>query len=220
MEPVVTDRIIDLFERLPLPEVSSDNAESFSALTLPDQLRHRIGKDCTGNACLLVEGISGKSPPSIQLKHLEVRHGIPCRVERLKEIEDEFEETGTFTIIRCIASERILQRHFVQLCETVSRLIGPAPTYNKISESILAMANLFEALGNPGIRNAQGLWSELLLIEQSVDGAYVAQCWHLDAGNLFDFTDGKDRIEVKSTSSQRRIHTFKLEQLYPPHTPH
>lgn len=31
----------------------------------------------------------------------------------------------------------------------------------------------------------------------------------------FDFNDGKDKLEVKSTSTARRIHKFSLEQLNP-----
>ena len=39
--------------------------------------------------------------------------------------------------------------------------------------------------------------------------------WHTSPNDKFDFNDGKDKIEVKSTKTVRRVHKFSLEQLHP-----
>lgn len=44
---------------------------------------------------------------------------------------------------------------------------------------------------------------------------YLIQAWHNSVVDKFDFNDGIDKIEVKSTSKTKRIHHFSIEQLNP-----
>jgi len=39
--------------------------------------------------------------------------------------------------------------------------------------------------------------------------------WHAAPTAKYDFTSGRDKIEVKSTSSEERVHRFALDQLNP-----
>ena len=70
-------------------------------------------------------------------------------------------------------------------------------------------------MSQPTKKALQGLWAELLVIERSKSPAYLLQSWHVSPNDKFDFNDGIDKIEVKSTRNVRRIHTFSLEQLHP-----
>lgn len=62
----------------------------------------------------------------------------------------------------------------------------------------------------------QGLWSELFLISQAENPGALVQAWHTAADDRYDFAQGAQRIEVKSTSTRLRQHVFSLEQLSPP----
>jgi hypothetical protein len=77
------------------------------------------------------------------------------------------------------------------------------------------LINLFSKFSQPAIKTIQGLWAELLIIEQSYNPDYLIQAWHSSSTDKFDFNDGVDKVEVKSTSKSRRIHNFSIEQLNP-----
>jgi hypothetical protein len=44
----------------------------------------------------------------------------------------------------------------------------------------------------------------------------MCRAWHSDPAELYDFVDGQDIIEVKTTASPPRSHHFSLAQLSPP----
>ena len=77
------------------------------------------------------------------------------------------------------------------------------------------LINLFTKLSKPASKTIQGLWAELLIIEQSKNPDYLIESWHISKSDKYDFNDGIDKIEVKSTVKNRRIHNFSLEQLNP-----
>lgn len=58
-----------------------------------------------------------------------------------------------------------------------------------------------------------GLWGELVVIStwENLDSAIT--CWHEDPTGRYDFASGQKRIEVKTTQSSVRTHTFSSTQL-------
>ena len=67
----------------------------------------------------------------------------------------------------------------------------------------------------PPRKQIQGLWAELLVIERSLVPETVINAWHESPTSKYDFTLGRDKVEVKSTSSEERKHHFSLDQLNP-----
>lgn len=43
----------------------------------------------------------------------------------------------------------------------------------------------------------------------------MLKSWHVSTEDKYDFNDGVDKIEVKATSNEERIHHFAIEQLNP-----
>ena len=62
----------------------------------------------------------------------------------------------------------------------------------------------------------QGLWAELLVIINAQDPELMAQAWHQDPNDTYDFAYGSERVEVKSSSGSLRRHKFSSAQLPPP----
>lgn len=54
-----------------------------------------------------------------------------------------------------------------------------------------------------------------MVIERSLDPQTLINAWHSIPSSKYDFTLGRDKIEVKSTSSEERVHRFSLDQLNP-----
>jgi hypothetical protein len=68
----------------------------------------------------------------------------------------------------------------------------------------------------PPRKSLQGLWAELFVIAQANDPVTLAGAWHTAPEDLYDFSLGNQRIEVKSARGRVRRHFFTLEQLNPP----
>ena len=54
------------------------------------------------------------------------------------------------------------------------------------------------------------------MISESKDPTHLVRCWHSIPEEKFDFNNGEERIEVKSSSNALRIHNFSLDQLHSP----
>lgn len=89
------------------------------------------------------------------------------------------------------------------------------PSNRVLSVEVENLIAIFDALTNPPKKKIQGLWAELLVIEQSTQPETLINAWHSSPSAKYDFTLGRDKIEVKSTSSEERIHKFSLDQLNP-----
>ena len=124
-------------------------------------------------------------------------------------------ENGIYTIISLKAESVELQEYFLDVIYSVIQKISEKPKLKEIKIEVDKLINLFSLLTKPPIKTIQGLWAELFLMEQSLCPDYLVKSWHNSVFDKFDFNDGFDKIEVKSTSSNRRIHTFSLEQLNP-----
>ena len=86
-------------------------------------------------------------------------------------------------------------------------------SFEAFDSAVRSIVELFDALSRPGRYHAQGLWAELGLIAYGAAPSRAARAWHQHTGDLFDFADADFRVEVKSTTRQRRIHSVSLGQL-------
>jgi hypothetical protein len=203
--------LFSIFTDLPVP-TSHDAVESFSAASLPGAA-HRIAKDTHGWPALLLSSLSAVGEhPRIRLEHLDIQHGVLCRITNSRGVTED----GTFTIVRCTESDAELTRYFLRAFDPILRSLGSNPTAPAISRAVNSLAELFRALTQPPSKSVSGLWAELLVIRQASDPVALLHAWHISLEDKFDFNAGAQRVEVKSTSQRVRIHNFSLEQLMPP----
>lgn len=199
----------ELFDRL-VPADSGD----FSAAPIPPTT-HRLGKDAQGNPALLISSSNmkmGERIPSIRLEHLDVRPGSKCKITN----PDGAIEEGVFTIIHCIDADGALIRYFIKIIEPIIQILGPAPTQSCVHKVISNLVELFRSLSKPPLKSIQGLWAELFLIRYAHNPISMIEAWHIAPEEKYDFSEGKRRIEVKSSGCRERIHHFSMEQLCPP----
>lgn len=84
-------------------------------------------------------------------------------------------------------------------------------TYTEFGHS----APLFKPLENPPNTKIQSLWADLLVIEQSPQPEILINAWQSTPSSKYDFSLGRDKIVVKCTPTEDRIHGFSLDQLRP-----
>jgi hypothetical protein len=174
-----------------------------------------LGKDREGRPAILLQVAAGETSkrPVLNLTHLLVRHNATC-IGVAERVQSAL--PTKVTLIRCKSSDRVLQQHFLQIVAVMLQDFTTLPTSERVDSFIRKLAQLFRALERPALRTIQGLWSELFVMARSQEPLTMLRAWHRSPYATVDFSDGAQRLEVKSFREPPRSHTFSLAQLSPP----
>ena len=183
----------------------------FTVIAIED-LPHKLGVTQEGFPMFFVRTNSSVSfVQNIIREILSVEYNVSCKL-----IDDDGnEQEDTFSIITLRSLDSPLQSYFVEIFTMMLHKLQPIPSNRELSVEVENLIAIFDALSSPPKKKIQGLWAELLVIEQSTQPETLVNAWHSSPSAKYDFTMGKDKIEVKSTSSEERIHKFALDQLNP-----
>ncbi len=158
----------------------------------------------------LIEHEFQNNTTDFNLKHISVLFNKKCNL-----IDNNKQTTKTCTVIILRDLNSKFQDYFLEVMYTMLHQISENPDSEELKNEIDKIVQLFSSLSRPAIKTVQGLWAELFIISQAQNPKYLIKSWHPKPESKFDFNDGKDKIEVKSTSKQKRIHTFSNDQLLP-----
>ncbi len=188
-------------------------SNGFVVNPLPDIESHKLGISPEGFPIFFIKTDESKTLRQFdyKLEFISVQFRRKCRLFlRNQEIDTNF-----YTLISLRAESIELQEYFVKIVFAVVKKLPNSATVKELKVEIDQLIKLFSRFSEPPKKTIQGLWAELLVIEQSVDPSYLIVSWHVSPDDKFDFNDGIDKLEVKSTSKSKRIHTFSFEQLHP-----
>lgn len=177
-----------------------------------DDLPHKLGVSMEGFPMFFVRtNSSASSVQNIIREILSVEYNVSCI------LIDEERSTlpGTFCIITLRSMDSSLQSYFIEIFTLMLQKLPSIPSNRELSVEVENLIAIFDSLINPPKKKIQGLWAEVLVIEQSANPEILINAWHSIPSAKYDFTYGRDKIEVKSTSSEERIHKFSLDQLNP-----
>lgn len=204
--------LIELFHTIKQPN-ENDNFQ-FSAVPIPEYSNHRIAKDKHDNPALLLS-ISKETArtliANLKLQNVLVLFDIKCKIQLSGNLIEK-----TFTVVCFIGKDILLKKYFLKLCSTLVEDLGNTPSHDEVRKEITRFIELFRLVTAPQTKTIQGLWAELLLIAESKEPANLVRCWHSIPEEKFDFNNGEERIEVKSSSNGLRFHNFSLDQLHSP----
>lgn len=177
-----------------------------------DDLPHKLGASLEGFPMFFVRvNSSVSSVQNIVREILSVEYNVTCRL-----IDDNGNsQDDSFSIITLRSLDVPLQTYFIEIFTMMLHKMQPIPSNRELSVEVENIIAIFDALTNPPKKKIQGLWAELLIIEQSTQPEILINAWHAVPSAKYDFTLGRDKIEVKSTSSEERVHRFSLDQLNP-----
>ncbi len=203
-----TNSIYEKFKNL---TQSNADASAFNVITVPNT-KHKLGVSCEGYPKFFVStNESATSSTNMTREILTVQYNLPCTI-----IENgDKQYSNNFSIITLQALEKQLQIYFIDIFVMMLEKLPPIPSKRVLSIEIENIITIFSALKSKPIKEIQGLWAELLVIEQSLHPETLIAAWHSQPNAKYDFTMGRDKIEVKSTSAEERIHRFALDQLNP-----
>ncbi|PAC27004.1 PD-(D/E)XK motif protein [Flectobacillus sp. BAB-3569] len=197
------------FLELDIPR--TNNSTIFNVKSLEEQSFAKIGVNSAGFPIILISTLSDPKYSilkNINLKYIELSHNVQCILTVLGQSKTEI-----YSIIVFKSTEKTLINYF---CGCVSMLICSISGHKtpwELNNIFNEFIEIFRQLSASPMKTVQGLWSELFIIERSSHPDVLIQFWHLIPENVFDFEAGKEKIEVKSSSSLERIHFFSSEQL-------
>jgi len=193
-----------------LQQKETINRDSFLAAPLPFTQNHKIGISPEGYPMFFIECNNTNHSLDINLEFISVFFNRTCR---LSEGNKQFD--SVYTIISLKTENIDFQQYFLEVVCIMLKQLPENPSHKQLKMEIQKLIELFSCFNRPPRKTIQGLWAELFVIEQAKDPEYMIQSWHSSPDDKFDFNDGQDKIEVKSTSKTRRVHNFALEQLNP-----
>lgn len=203
--------IFKIFQEL--KEQSKDIGESYRVISLPLIFNHKIGVSKSQQPIFFIKCSNSEDIKylDINLEFISIQYSRKCQ---LKTDNNKIEE-DVYTIISLKTDSIELQEYFLEVVFLLVKKIPENPVLKSLKVEIDALINLFNKFSAPPVKTIQGLWAELLIIEQSSNPDYLIKSWHNSKSDKFDFNDGLDKLEIKSTSKNRRIHSFSIEQLNP-----
>jgi len=193
-----------------LQQKETINKDSFSAASLPFTQKHKIGISPEGYPMFFIECNNTNHSLDINLELISVLFNRTCRLS-----ENNKQSDSIYTIISLKTKNIDFQQYFLEVVCIVLEQLPENPSPKQLKTEIQKLIELFSRFNRPPRKTIQGLWAELFVIEQAKHPEYLIQSWHSLPEDKFDFNDGQDKIEVKSTSAARRVHSFALEQLNP-----
>lgn len=202
--------LLETFNTIVAP-TENDNFQ-FSAIPIPEFDNHRIAKDKSENPTLLI--LVSKEQrrtltANLKLQNVSVLFDIKCNIQQNGNLIER-----NFTAVCFVGKDNSLKKYFLKLCSALIEDLGNTPTQEGVRKEITRFVELFRLATEPQTKTIQGLWAELFLIAESKEPATLVRCWHCIPEEKFDFNNGEERIEVKSSGSGLRIHNFSLDQLH------
>ncbi|MBQ6038014.1 MAG: PD-(D/E)XK motif protein [Bacteroidaceae bacterium] len=175
-------------------------------------MEHKIGVSKEGYPKFFVcTNDSGSSTQNTNLEILSVEYNMLCTF--VDDIGIPLQKHYTIITLRSI--DETLQSEFLDIVLMVLKRLPSIPSKREIALEVENLISIFSAMKCPPRKEIQGLWAELLVIERSLSPENLINAWHESPTSKYDFTLGRDKIEVKSTSSEVRKHHFSLDQLNP-----
>ena len=201
------DTIKDLFQHM---ERHHTGDTCYKVNTIPG-MQHKLGKSAEGFPMFFVRTNESASPTAnITRELLTVVYDRMCKVET-----EGTKAEHSFTIITLRSVEWSLQATFIDIVQLMLGGLQPMPSRKELAVEVEKLITIFSAMQRVPVKEIQGLWGELLVIERSKYPAVLVNAWHNSPKAKYDFTSGRDKIEVKTTSGENRIHQFSLDQLNP-----
>lgn len=185
--------------------------KGFAVTSIPHIKNHKIGISKENMPVFFIKCETDSKTIDTNLEFISVQFNRQCQL-----IDQKGKKTESiYTIISLKSNAVYLQEYFLKIVYVLLNNIAEKPFLKELKIEIDKLINLFSKFTKPPIKTIQGLWAELLVIQQSNNPDYLIQSWHNASSDKYDFNDGIDKLEVKSTSKNRRIHNFSYEQLTP-----
>lgn len=184
----------------------------FNAVTISDDSTHRLGISPEGYPIFFIDCSTSDRVSDINLKLFKVLFNRQCNIS---DTNSDVSLDGVFSIIQLNSLNPDFQKYFLEVVYLLLLRLENKPTVAVLKAEVSKLLSIFTSVKSISKEIVRGLWAELIVIKLSDNPSYLIRSWHVVPEDKFDFNDGTDKVEVKSTNGSKREHTFAIEQLNP-----
>lgn len=200
-------KISDLFFEL---QTTTPEMGNFAVKNLPFSDTVLLGISSNGNPIFFIEKEFETNSTDINLSIISIRFNKLCSL--ILDCGKKIEKTFSFIMLQ--SEDYDMQQYFLNIVSLMFQKLPKEASQKEIICEINKLTLLFSASSKPAMKTVQGLWAEMLIIEQSKNPEYLIRSWHTVPESKYDFNDGQNKLEVKSTKQEKRIHSFSYEQTF------
>lgn len=184
----------------------------FTVAPLPRSRGVLLGVDVTGHPVLFVQAEATAAEPPLRTNKVSLHVGQSYSLAGM----DESPRTELLHALHCETSDLADVDTFLLLAEAflVRHETGGVDRH-ALTSFFRAMVRLFAVTPAKDLQAERlGLWGELFLMSRVRGFRFWAPFWHSEVTRRFDFSSGRNRVEVKITTRPERMHYFSHRQIY------
>ncbi|WP_169336193.1 PD-(D/E)XK motif protein [Pontibacter roseus] len=182
-------------------------AEAFPGFT-----HHKIAINEHGEVLVLISSANKTSIKlhSVKLELIEVAYNQLCLIST----KEHAASKTHFTVLRLKSLNQHFQEYFLGICKLIMQNLSPLPVLEDVQVEVEKLLKMFDKANRTARKAIQGLFAELVLISATINKQQAIYAWHANPNDSFDFNFNSFLVEVKSSATNERKHTFSNAQLH------
>lgn len=190
----------------------NSSGHTFTVALVPGFQDVYLGTDIDDHPILFVRALEGSLEPPLRTNKVSLRLGQTYSVVGVNELP----RSELLHALYCEASEEADVATFLLLAEAfLAGHEGSSLDQNALTSFFRSMVSLFAVTPARDLRSEQqGLWGELFTMSRVRGFRFWVPFWHSEVDRRFDFSCGRDRVEVKTTVGSERTHHFSHRQIF------
>ena len=188
------------------------SGHAFTVAPVPGRQGVLLGVDVAGCPVLFVVAEPGPAEPPLRTNKVSLHIGQSYSLADV----DDYPRTELLHALRCETSNSAEVETFLLLAQSflASGEEGSVDQQG-LTSFFRSMVRLFAVSPVKDLQaERRGLWGELFMMSRLRGFRFWAPFWHSEVYRRFDFSRGRDRVEVKITTRPERTHHFSHRQIF------
>ena len=188
------------------------SGHAFTVAPVPGSQAFLLGVDTTGHPVLFVQAEAGAVEPPLRTNKVSLHIGQSYSLAGM----DDSPRVELLHALRCETSDSADVETFLLLAEAfLARWEAGGVDRHALTSFFRSMVRLFAVTPAKDLQaERRGLWGELFMMSSVRGFRFWAPFWHSESTRRFDFSCGRNRVEVKITTRPERTHHFSHRQIY------
>lgn len=188
------------------------SGHAFTVAPIPGNQNVLLGLDTTGHSVLFVVAEAGPVEPPLRTDKVSLHIGQSYSLAGM----NDSPKVELLHALRCETSNPADVETFLLLAEAyLARHKDGGANRQSLTSFFRSMVRLFAVTPAKDLKAEQlGLWGELFMMSLVRGFQFWAPFWHSEVTRRFDFSSGRNRVEVKITTRPDRTHHFSHRQIY------
>ena len=188
------------------------SGHAFTVTPVPGHQGVLLGVDTTGHPVLFVLTEAGAVEPPLRTNKVSLHIGQSYSLAGMNDTP----RLELLHALRCETSDSADVETFLLLAEAfLARQEAGGVDQQALTSFFRSMVRLFAVTPAKDLQAERiGLWGELFMMSRVKGFRFWSPFWHSDVTRRFDFSCGRNRVEVKITTRPERMHHFSHRQIY------